>query len=290
MNRKRFGGRRKLNVQLEMEKLSEEKQLIIKELMHDFEAHQSDRQSELDERKRRTLNAIRQQFQSCIMQIPSNLQKLTIHQIITSGGSLQLINDDNQEVQILIAKSLLETNNSNELSQVMANKSRQAFNDMSAAINSASGKKKNNLDASNRAMVLKVPLISSSPNKTGTRLLRSAAKVNQTTSTITKTNANVSRTRVLRTVEKTRHQEVIIEENSVIQVSSSQTNVTNITKNTDSDVFKTPFVKSASIPFLTKPPRKPVENEEIINIFCSTSGTPLLVDEKSLNRVVTNSQ
>jgi hypothetical protein len=246
--------------------------------MHDFEAHQSDRQSDLDDKHKRYVNAIEKRFKSCLMQCPDSIQNTTISDIIKNGGNI-VINQDKSGLRIEISKSLFANKD-----KMTANKSRQVFNDMSAAINCISSKKKDLLESTNKAMVFNLPLNGSTLNKSpkmGTRLLRSAVKLNANYNNNNFSKPIGSQNRVLRTVEKTRREEVVINDNSIVEETKTSTIVTTTL---DSELFKSPFMKSSSMPFLTKPPRKPDSNEDIIVI--STSGTPLLVDQKEIKQII----
>ncbi len=280
MNRKRFVSRKKaLNIYREVSECgnSDRKQLVSN-LMHDFEAHQSDRQSDLDDKHKRYVNAIEKRFKSCLMQCPDSIQNTTISDIIKNGGNI-VINQDKSGLRIEISKSLFANKD-----KMTANKSRQVFNDMSAAINCISSKKKDLLESTNKAMVFNLPLNGSTLNKSpkmGTRLLRSAVKLNANYNNNNFSKPIGSQNRVLRTVEKTRREEVVINDNSIVEETKTSTIVTTTL---DSELFKSPFMKSSSMPFLTKPPRKPDSNEDIIVI--STSGTPLLVDQKEIKQII----
>src|ERR1700712_5618698 len=81
--------------------LDKEKQSVFENMKHDFAAHLSDKQSDRSDRHKRATAAIRQSYQSLLMQIPSNIQNLTIEDIFSKGGSFELMDlmddSDNQK-------------------------------------------------------------------------------------------------------------------------------------------------------------------------------------------------
>lgn len=104
--------------------LDHKKRNVFENMKHEFMAHLSDRQSEMDEKHRKTVNTVRQQFQSLLMQIPSNVQNLTLADIASKGGSIEVIDGQEgaKQITIQIPKTLISS--ANYLPQVMAHKNR----------------------------------------------------------------------------------------------------------------------------------------------------------------------
>lgn len=223
--------------------LDEEKQSVFANMKHDFEAHLSDLQSDRSDRHRRAIAATRQMFQSLLMQIPSNIQNLTMEDIYSKGGSVELTDDPNNEKKSFIIKIPKSTlNSSNELSQVLSSTKRcDPLRDLQklAVIRSASAKK-----------------TTERPNP---RILtRSALKTTQKSATNDEKRWEpFSKSNVKHKCEP----KTIVEEDS-----------------------EQKFLKSLSTGPL-KPPRKPNPNEEIITLAFSSSGTPLVMENKGIERI-----
>ena len=239
---KRFNKKKICSVLTEVNDLDEEKQTVFDNMKHDFYAHLSDRQSDREDRHRRAATAIRQQFQSLLMQIPSNIQNLTIEEIYSKGGSIELNDRPNDEpiVSIQIPKSMLSS--ANDLSQVMSQKKindafKEPLSQRMAAIKSASSRK--------------------ATETTASRVTRS-------------------------TVKGTVKRGDIFSRQKPLPSTPTEPKVSAEKKS--SEKKEEVVLKSLSGTHL-KPPRKPNPNEDIITLAFSTSGTPLLVENKIIERI-----
>ena len=226
--------------------MDKEKESVFDNMKHDFSAHLSDLQSDRNDKLRRTTTAIRQSFQSLLNTLPSNIQNLTLGEIYSRGGSLELNDGPNDEklLYIQIPKSMKTSNN--DLSQVMSQKKRN--------------------DVLKESNLLKMAAIRNASNK----------KSEQTATKTRVSTRSSAKTTVKRNVLNDKPYEeipLLIEKTSKV-----------FTEETKPEEYDKKILKSLSGRQL-KPPRKPNPNEEIITLSFSSAGTPLLVDNKTVERI-----
>jgi len=248
MNRNKRVNRKKIcSLITDIDGLDYEKQSTLEGMKHDFFAHLADVRCDRNDRQRRAVNAIRQQFQSMLSQIPSNIQNLTLEEISAKGGGLGLVDDekDGPMFAIRIPKSVINSN-ATELPQVMPHlkKANSAFKEPSLLKTSVLKNMSNNKKTVKDSRVL----------------TRSALKGHTTREVLTTT--------------RDKAQEATPHPTNASKASSSAKSRHDNKSDTLLNVL--PQLKT---------PRMPASDEEVITICFSTAGTPLIVQPKTTERI-----
>jgi len=223
-------------------KLNPQKSKVFNNMKKEFLAHLNDKREDSEQRYLKNVNCVRQRFQTLLMQIPSDVQNLTLEDIQGKGGSIDFLVEDNCQLQLKlqIPKNLVKTSTLESIKNCKS-----------------------------------LPESASKPKNTFKEPQRSVTKSSSTVKAPQK--LNISRV-MTRSAAKS---------NAKKEDQAIGTVVNDLVPKTSNGVSprKETLMKTLGIP---KTLREPKENEEIVTLAFSTTGTPLVMDNKNVERLNNN--